>query len=59
MSNVSIVINGAKYNSVKVDECEGYDSICEECDLCEDCTGDNLFQFCSYYLDENQVFKKD
>ena len=55
MNEVSIIINGVRYDAVRV---EGYVTICEECDLCEECTGDNLFGVCSYYLNNEQVFKK-
>lgn len=58
MNQVSIIINGTRYDTSVVDQSEGYDAICEECDLLEDCNDDNFFHLCSSYLSENCVFKK-
>lgn len=49
--NVSIIINGVRYDAVEVDTKE---FLCHSCDLHGDCK----FAFCGDLLEKNQVFKK-
>lgn len=58
MNQVSIIINGVRYDTSVVDQSVDYDAVCNECDLLKDCNEDYLLNLCSYYLDEDCVFKK-
>lgn len=55
MNEVSIIINGTRYDAVDATK---IDEDCDFCDLSKICCMFNLMDFCSCYVNENRHFKK-
>ena len=57
MNEVSIIINGKRYDSVRLEEYKGRE-LCEECCFFVSCENMSLINFCTYNLDVMCVFKE-
>lgn len=55
MNEVSIIINGTRYDAV---DAQKMDADCDFCDLAKTCYIFELTSFCSYYVGEDKHFKE-
>lgn len=58
MNEVSIIINGVRFDAVVLDNTTDDNASCEECDLFEKCHERTFLHLCSSILARCQIFKK-
>lgn len=60
MNQVSIIINGVRYDAVSILPNPTFCSICSQCHFNEVCEREYLAlsEFCNEFLEKEQVFKK-
>lgn len=58
MNEVSIIINGVRYDAVVSNNTTDGNASCEECDLFEKCHERTFMHLCSSFLTRCQIFKK-